>query len=89
MDLILHHHLQSILLGCAQADPSIYATFEIHPGSVSLLGCLVQSVFLLEFPQLYQIFIPSTSFSLRGRERSPMELSLASMVGGEQLPSCF
>jgi hypothetical protein len=49
LDLILHHHLQSSPLGSAHSDPSVSATFEMHPGSVSLLGCLVPSVLLLDF----------------------------------------
>jgi hypothetical protein len=36
MDLILHHYLKSSPLGSAHSDPSVFATFEIHPGSVSL-----------------------------------------------------
>jgi hypothetical protein len=62
LDLILHHHLQRSPLGSTHThtDPSIYATLEMHPGSVSLLGCLVQSVFPLEFPQRDQIFSLST-----------------------------
>jgi hypothetical protein len=53
----------------------------VHPGSVSLLGCLVPPAFLLEFPQVYQIFTTSNGFSSWGRERSQLELSLASTVG--------
>jgi hypothetical protein len=52
LDLILHHHLQSSPLGSAYTDPSVSATFEMRPGSLSLLGCLVPSAFPLEFPQL-------------------------------------
>jgi hypothetical protein len=62
-DLILRHRLENSLLGSAHTDPSVSATFEMHPGSVSLLGCLVPSAFPLEFPQLVQIFAPSTWFS--------------------------
>jgi hypothetical protein len=39
-----------------------------------------------QFPQLYQIFPISTRFSSWGRERSRMELTLASTVVGEQPP---
>jgi hypothetical protein len=49
LDLILHHHLQSSPLRSAHTNPSVSATFEMHPGSLSLLGCLVPSAFPLEF----------------------------------------
>jgi hypothetical protein len=68
-----YNFLQSSPRGSPHTILSVYATFEMHPGSVSLLGCLVLSAFLLEFLQLYQIFIPPTSFSSWGRERSRME----------------
>jgi hypothetical protein len=55
LDLILHHHLQSNPLGSIHTDLSISATYKMHPGSGSLLGCLVPSAFPLQFPQLYQI----------------------------------
>jgi hypothetical protein len=63
LDHILHHHPQSSPPGSAHTDPSITATFEMHLGSVSLLGCSALSAFPLEVPQLYQIFTPSTRFS--------------------------
>jgi hypothetical protein len=66
LDLILHHHLQT--LGCAYIDPSISATFEMHPGSFSLSEHLVSSAFPLEFPQLYQIFTVELDFHL-GEEK--------------------
>jgi hypothetical protein len=37
----------------AHTDPSVSATFDMHPGSLSLLRCLVPSAILLEFPQLF------------------------------------
>jgi hypothetical protein len=52
----MYPHLQSSPLGSAHIGRSISATFEMHPGGVSLLGCLVPYAFLLECPQLYQIF---------------------------------
>jgi hypothetical protein len=68
LDFILHYHLQISLLGRAHTDPSDSATFEMRPLSVLLLRCLVPSVFPLEFPQLYQIFTPSTRFSPWGEK---------------------
>jgi hypothetical protein len=59
VDLILHHHLQSSHLGSAHFDPSVFATFEMCPGGVSLLGRLVLSAFPPEFRQLYQIMTAS------------------------------
>jgi hypothetical protein len=58
LELILCHHLQSSPVGSAHTDPSVSSTFEIHPGSVSVLGYLVLSALPLEFPQLYRIFAP-------------------------------
>jgi hypothetical protein len=69
LDLILHYHLQSSPFGSAHTNPSVSATLEMHPGSLSLLGCLVLSVFPLEFPQLYQIFAPSTWFHLEEEKK--------------------
>ena len=43
-DLILQHHLPSSPLGSVYTDPIISATFEMHPGSLSLLGCSTISV---------------------------------------------
>jgi hypothetical protein len=48
LDLILHHHLQSSHLGSAYTDPSVSTTFQMHPGSLSLLGCSVPSAFRSE-----------------------------------------
>jgi hypothetical protein len=62
-----------VLLESTHTNPSISGTFEMHPESVSLLGCLVPPAFPLEFAHLYQIFTPSTSFLSWGRERSCME----------------
>jgi hypothetical protein len=39
LDLIPHNHLQSSPPGSAYTDPSVSATYEMHPGSISLLGC--------------------------------------------------
>jgi hypothetical protein len=41
-----------------QTAPSVSATFEMNPGSVSMLECLVPSTLPVEFPQLYQIDAP-------------------------------
>jgi hypothetical protein len=58
LDPILHHHLQS-LLGSTHTDPSVSATFEMHPGSV-LLGCLVLR-WMLRRVALVRTEIPSIS----------------------------
>jgi hypothetical protein len=60
LDLFVHHHLEIRPVECAHTDLSVSPTSEVHPGSVSLLGCFVPSAFSLEFPQLYQIVTLST-----------------------------
>jgi hypothetical protein len=89
LDLILHHNLQNSPFGCAHTDRRVPATFEMHPGSVSLF--FVRSIVCVStwLSSMYQIFALSNWLLSWGRERSRMELSLASEVGREQLPFCF
>jgi hypothetical protein len=70
------YHLRICPLGSAHTYHSFPAAFEMHPGSVPLLGCLVPSGFPLEFSQLFQIFAPSTWFLSWGREWIRMEPTL-------------
>jgi hypothetical protein len=41
LDLILHYLLQSSPLWSAHTDPSVYVTFEMHPGSNLNAKCFI------------------------------------------------